>query len=66
MIEAGSVVSLKSGGPRMTVLRFTTEGCEAGWFECGVLSKANFPFEALRLIVDTVPTPEPYASVKTV
>jgi uncharacterized protein YodC (DUF2158 family) len=54
MFGIGDVVVLKSGGPRMTICALPNEHrssyyCE--WFdENGVLSKAKFPAEALKLV----------------
>jgi len=50
-IEVGSVVQLKSGGPRMTVTSFLGDRVVCSWFDSGGKHGSDsFPLSALKLV----------------
>lgn len=57
-LNVGDVVSLKSGGPAMTVVEIFPKGIVGAWFDEGVLQftdrTKSIPFEALELIKSDV------------
>ncbi len=48
--KAGDVVVLKSGGPRMTVVKCNSETVEVQWFTKRVLNATIQPINAVELI----------------
>ncbi len=52
-LEAGAVVVLKSGGPRMAVRSINTHEGDAGcvWFAEGYLQNGEFKLETLRAAI---------------
>ena len=51
MIQLGSVVELKSGGPRMTVLKYNSKGdIVCAWFLEATWYEHPFPEPALKII----------------
>lgn len=49
-IEAGSVVALKSGGPKMTVVWWLDSGVKCVWFQDGHQREGTFAKESVRLV----------------
>ncbi|WP_141381902.1 YodC family protein [Nitrobacter winogradskyi] len=46
----GDIVTLRSGGPRMTILTVMGDEAECIWFINGEMTKATVPFHALRYL----------------
>jgi uncharacterized protein YodC (DUF2158 family) len=49
---AGNLVSLKSGGPKMTVYSVDGDTVNCVWFNGTTYTRFDFPWEALVLEVD--------------
>ena len=47
-IERGAVVSLKSGGPKMTVASVEYDEAKCNWFSGDTLKSASFPVSSLQ------------------
>lgn len=54
-IKPGTLVKLKSGGPRMTVNTVVGDACGCLWFEGDELHDAHFYASALRVVSETEP-----------
>lgn len=51
--KVGDIVSLKSRGPRMTVVWIGSDGVMCQWFNrAGDLKSGSFPVESLEPVID--------------
>lgn len=52
VFEAGDIVQLKSGGPKMTVhlLSSSGEGCRCKWFSGSKVQESYFCYDSLVLV----------------